>query len=189
MTERQGGSDVRANITRAEPVGDGALRAARPQVVLLVSAVRRVPRAGPGARRALVLPGRARARDGVPAAQGQARNALAAFLRSRVPRCFGRLVGEEGRGVPAIIRMVNHTRLDCLLGAATGMRRGAIEAIHHARHRAAFGAPLVEQPAMQQRARRPGDRVRGGHRRGAAGGPRLRRARRGARSAGSPPRS
>jgi putative acyl-CoA dehydrogenase len=61
----------------------------------------------------------------------------------------GRLVGEEGRGVPAIIRMVNHTRLDCLLGAAAGMRRGAIEAIHHARHREAFGARLVEQPAMQ----------------------------------------
>src|SRR5947208_1828364 len=61
----------------------------------------------------------------------------------------GRLVGEEGRGVPAIIRMVNHTRLDCLLGAASGMRRGVVEAIHHARHRAAFGALLVEQPAMQ----------------------------------------
>ena len=61
----------------------------------------------------------------------------------------GRLVGEEGRGVPAIIRMVNHTRLDCLLGAATGMRRGTIEAIHHARHRSAFGALLVDQPAMQ----------------------------------------
>src|SRR5439155_16416802 len=40
-------------------------------------------------------------------------------------------------------------RLDCLLGAATGMRRGVVEAIHHARHRAAFGALLVEQPAMQ----------------------------------------
>jgi putative acyl-CoA dehydrogenase len=45
--------------------------------------------------------------------------------------------------------MVNHTRLDCLLGASTGLRRGTLEAIHHARHRAAFGALLVEQPAMQ----------------------------------------
>jgi putative acyl-CoA dehydrogenase len=61
----------------------------------------------------------------------------------------GRLVGEEGRGVPAIIRMVNHTRLDCLLGATTGLRRGALEAIHHARHRSAFGALLVDQPAMR----------------------------------------
>src|SRR5205085_9905212 len=61
----------------------------------------------------------------------------------------GRLVGEEGRGVPAIIRMVTHTRLDCLLGATTGLRRGALEAIHHARHRSAFGSVLVDQPAMR----------------------------------------
>jgi putative acyl-CoA dehydrogenase len=61
----------------------------------------------------------------------------------------GRLVGEEGRGVPAIIRMVNHTRLDCLLGATTGIRRGTLEAIHHTRHRSAFGALLVDQPAMR----------------------------------------
>ena len=61
----------------------------------------------------------------------------------------GRLIGEEGRGVPAIIRMVNHTRLDCLLGSTTGLRRGTLEAIHHARHRSAFGALLVDQPAMR----------------------------------------
>jgi putative acyl-CoA dehydrogenase len=60
-----------------------------------------------------------------------------------------RLIGEEGRGVPAIIRMVNHTRLDCLLGSTSGMRRATLEAVHHARHRSAFGAPLVEQPAMR----------------------------------------
>src|SRR5205085_5873613 len=61
----------------------------------------------------------------------------------------GRLVGEEGRGVPAIIKMVNHTRLDCLLGATAGLRRGTVEAIHHARHRSAFGALLADQPAMR----------------------------------------
>ena len=60
-----------------------------------------------------------------------------------------RLIGEEGRGVPAIIRMVNHTRLDCLLGSMTGLRRGTLEAIHHARHRVAFGRLLVDQPAMR----------------------------------------
>jgi putative acyl-CoA dehydrogenase len=59
------------------------------------------------------------------------------------------LLGEEGRGVQTIIRMVNHTRLDCMLGSASVYRRGTVEAIHHARHRTAFGAPLVEQPAMQ----------------------------------------
>jgi putative acyl-CoA dehydrogenase len=51
--------------------------------------------------------------------------------------------------VPAIIRMVNHTRLDCLLGATTGLRRGSLEAIHHARHRSAFGRLLADQPAMR----------------------------------------
>ncbi len=61
----------------------------------------------------------------------------------------GRLIGEEGRGVPAIIKMVNHTRLDCLLGATTGLRRATLEAIHHARHRSAFGALLAHQPAMR----------------------------------------
>jgi putative acyl-CoA dehydrogenase len=61
----------------------------------------------------------------------------------------GRLIGEEGRGVPAIIKMVNHTRLDCLLGGATGLRRGTLEAMHHTRYRSAFGKPLVDQPAMQ----------------------------------------
>jgi putative acyl-CoA dehydrogenase len=60
-----------------------------------------------------------------------------------------RLVGEEGRGVAAIIRMVNHTRLDCLLGSTSSIRRGTLEAIHHARHRTAFGALLVDQPAMR----------------------------------------
>jgi putative acyl-CoA dehydrogenase len=58
-------------------------------------------------------------------------------------------VGEEGRGVPTIIEMVNHTRLDCLIGSAAGMRRAVMEAVHHARHRSAFGKLLAEQPAMQ----------------------------------------
>ena len=86
MTERQGGSDVRANITRAEPVGDGVYEmhghkwfcSYPPCDVFLVLA--QAP------ARALVLPRRARDRDGVPAAQGQARDALAALLRGRVPR-------------------------------------------------------------------------------------------------------
>ena len=59
------------------------------------------------------------------------------------------MVGEEGRGVPTIIEMVNHTRLDCCLGAAAGMRVGVANAIHHARNRAAFGKLLVDQPLMR----------------------------------------
>ena len=59
------------------------------------------------------------------------------------------LVGEEGRGVPTIIEMVNLTRLDCTLGSATSMRSGLTRAIHHAQHRKAFGAYLIDQPLMR----------------------------------------
>ena len=58
------------------------------------------------------------------------------------------LVGEEGRGVRTIIEMVNMTRLDCVLGTATGMRAGVTMAAHHAAHRTAFGRKLAEQPLM-----------------------------------------
>ena len=59
------------------------------------------------------------------------------------------LVGEEGAGVRTIIEMVNHTRLDCVMGGATGMRAGVAQAIHHASHRSVFGRELTEQPLMQ----------------------------------------
>jgi putative acyl-CoA dehydrogenase len=58
------------------------------------------------------------------------------------------LVGEEGRGVRTILDMVNATRLDCVLAAATGLRLGVIHAAHHANHRAAFGRRLRDQPLM-----------------------------------------
>ena len=87
MTEKQGGSDVRANTTRAEPDGDGALRDQRPQVVLLLPALRRLPHARPGARRAVLLPVRVqRPRLSHPAPEGQARHPLAALQRGGVPR-------------------------------------------------------------------------------------------------------
>jgi len=149
MTERQGGSDVRANITRAEPAGDGSYElhghkwfcSYPPCDVFLVLA-----QAPHGLSCFLVERGPGmefqRLKDklgtrSLPSSEVEFRGAPA------------QLVGEEGRGVPAIIRMVNHTRLDCLLGATTGLRRGTLEAIHHARHRAAFGALLVDQPAMR----------------------------------------
>jgi putative acyl-CoA dehydrogenase len=62
---------------------------------------------------------------------------------------IGWLVGEEGRGVPTIIEMVNLTRLDCTLGSATSMRTGLTRAIYHAQHRKAFGAYLIDQPLMR----------------------------------------
>ena len=59
------------------------------------------------------------------------------------------LVGEEGRGVRTIVEMVNLTRLDCTLGTASGMRLATVTAVHHARHRSAFGRRLVDQPLMR----------------------------------------
>ncbi|MGZ4193536.1 MAG: acyl-CoA dehydrogenase family protein [Solirubrobacteraceae bacterium] len=151
MTERQGGSDVRANITRAEPAGDGSYElhghkwfcSYPPCDVFLVLAQTGSP---PALSCFLVERGAGmefqRLKDklgtrSLPSSEVEFRGAV------------GRLVGDEGRGVPAIIRMVNHTRLDCLLGSTTGLRRGTLEAIHHARHRVAFGARLADQPAMR----------------------------------------
>src|SRR4029077_2248527 len=61
---------------------------------------------------------------------------------------YARLLGEPGRGVATIIQMVNHTRLDCVIGAAGGGRAAVAQATWHAAHRRAFGARLADQPAM-----------------------------------------
>jgi len=157
MTERQGGSDVRANITRAEPLDGGRGEPAPgdpyelhghkwfcsypPCDVFLVLA-----QAPGGLSCFLVERG-----SGMEFQRLKDKLGTRSLPSSEVEfhGARGLLVGEEGRGVPAIIRMVNHTRLDCLLGAMTGLRRGTLEAIHHARHRSAFGALLVDQPAMR----------------------------------------
>jgi putative acyl-CoA dehydrogenase len=149
MTERQGGSDVRANITRAEPVGDGLYElhghkwfcSYPPCDVFLVLAQ------APAGLSCFLVERRA---GGMEFQRLKDKLGTRSLPSSEVEfhGAQGRLIGEEGRGVPAIIRMVNHTRLDCLLGATTGLRRGTVEAIHHARHRSAFGALLVHQPAM-----------------------------------------
>ena len=64
-------------------------------------------------------------------------------------QAWAHLVGEEGRGVHTIIEMVNHTRLDCAIAAAGLMRQALAQAVHHARHRRAFGKLLIEQPLMR----------------------------------------
>jgi putative acyl-CoA dehydrogenase len=61
---------------------------------------------------------------------------------------YGHLVGDEGRGVRTIIEMVNHTRLDCVIGASATLRQAVAQATHHCAHRSAFGRVLVEQPLM-----------------------------------------
>jgi len=64
-------------------------------------------------------------------------------------RAWARLLGDEGRGIGIILEMVNHTRLDCVIGAAAMMRQALAQAVHHCIHRTAFGRRLIEQPLMR----------------------------------------
>jgi putative acyl-CoA dehydrogenase len=152
MTERQGGSDVRANITRAHDLGDGSWElhghkwfcSYPPCNVFLVLAQTGAGGNAPSCFLVERGPGMEFQRLKDKLGTRSLPSSEVEFHGAR-----GQLVGEEGRGVQAIIRMVNHTRLDCMLGATTGYRRGTVEAIHHARHRRAFGSLLVEAPAMR----------------------------------------
>ena len=186
MTEKQGGSDVRANTTVARPAerrrARRRVRDHRPQVVLLGADVRRLPRPRPDRRRHLLLPdaaldARRRAQPlPHPAPQGQARQPLQRLQRGRVPTAPGRgMVGEEGRGVPTIIEMVNHTRLDCVLGGATGDAGRSRAGDPPRRPPLRLRQDAGRSAADAERARRPRGRVRGGDDLGAAARPRLRR--------------
>jgi putative acyl-CoA dehydrogenase len=150
MTEKQGGSDVRANTTRAEPQGDGSYELTGhkwfcsypPCDVFLTLAQ------APGGLSCFLFEGRD---PGFRIQRLKDKLGTRSLPSSEVEfhGVRGSLIGEEGRGVATIIRMVNHTRLDCLLGSAASMRWGVVQAVHHARHRSAFGKHLAEQPAMQ----------------------------------------
>jgi len=155
MTERQGGSDVRTNTTRAEPAGDGAYRVnghkwffSAPMCdahLILAQAPGGLsclflPRFLPDGRRNAVLLQRLKDKLG---------NRSNASSEVEFAGATAWLLGDEGRGVPVIIDMVRHTRFDCAIGSA-GLIRGAVaQALHHAAHRRAFGRALVEQPLMQ----------------------------------------
>ena len=156
MTEKQGGSDVRANTTRAEPPGDGHVAAHRAQVVLLGADVRRVPHAGPGAGRAVVLPGapvaagrRAQRRVPPPAAEGQAGQPVQRLQRDRARRGRRLAGGRGGAGRPHHHRH-GHPHPARLRARRHGtMRQATAQALHHAAHRRAFGKALVDQPLMR----------------------------------------
>ncbi len=159
MTEKQGGSDVRANTTFAVPAG-----ATGPgQAYLLtghkwfcsapMSDAFLVLAQAPGGLSCFLLPRfRPDGTQNVFALQrlkDKLGNRSNASSEVELDGSYAQLVGEEGRGVSVIIEMVSHTRLDSALGAAALMRRALAHAIHHARHRRAFGRLLVEQPLMQ----------------------------------------
>ncbi|TKT76833.1 acyl-CoA dehydrogenase family protein [Aquamicrobium sp. LC103] len=156
MTEKQGGTDVRANTTKAERAGNGFYRITGHKWFM----------SAPMSDAFLVL--------------AQAREGLSCFLVPRIlsdgtPNGFhfqrlkdklgnrsnassevefvdaiGELVGEPGAGVRTIMDMVTLTRLDCAVANAGIMRAGMAEAVHHTRHRLVFGTPLFEQPLMQR---------------------------------------
>src|SRR5215213_7597654 len=149
MTEKQGGSDVRANSTRAVPNGDAweitghKWFCSYPPCDVFLSLAQ-----APAGLSCFLFEGRD---PGFRVQRLKDKLGTRSLPSSEVEfhGVRGRLIGEEGRGVATIIRMVNHTRLDCLLGSAASMRWGLAQAVHHARHRSAFGALLAEQPAMQ----------------------------------------
>ncbi|WP_432073781.1 acyl-CoA dehydrogenase family protein [Streptomyces wuyuanensis] len=156
MTEKQGGSDVRAITTRAvplaaageylltghkwfcsAPMSDGFLVLAQAPGGLTCFLVPRV--LDDGTRNAFAIQ---RLKDKL----GNRSNASAEV---EFAGTWARRVGEEGLGVRTIIGMVAATRLDCVLGSAALMRQAVAQAVHHAAHRGAFGGPLVDKPLMR----------------------------------------
>ena len=154
MTEKQGGSDVRANQTVATPRADGeyGLVGHKWFFSAPMSDGFLVLAQAPGGLTCLLMPRR------LPDGERNAFRLLRlkdklgdwSNASSEVEFCGARAwrIGDEGRGVQTILEMVMLTRLDCMLGAAAEMRMALAHAIHHCRHRAAFGKRLVEQPLM-----------------------------------------
>ncbi|RWN59885.1 DNA alkylation response protein [Mesorhizobium sp.] len=156
MTEKQGGTDVRANVTRAERAGSSFYRLTGHKWFM----------SAPMSDAFLVL--------------GQAPEGLSCFLVPRIlgdgsgngfrfqrlkdklgnrsnassevefVNAIGEIVGEPGAGVKTIMDMVTLTRLDCAIASSAIMRAGLAEAVHHTRHRQVFGTNLIEQPLMQR---------------------------------------
>ncbi len=155
MTEKQGGSDVRANTTTATASGDGTFRltghkwfTSAPMSDLFLTLAQ-----GPDGLSCYllprVLPDGARNRILLQRLKDKLGNRSNASAELEYDAATGWPVGPPGRGVQTIIDMVNLTRLDCVLGTASGMRHGLTHAVHHAHHRSAFGRRLIDQPLMR----------------------------------------
>jgi len=159
MTEKQGGSDVRANTTFATPVNGGGAGAeytitghkwfcSAPMSDLFLVLAQTdeglscflLPR---------ILPDGSRNAFHIQRLKDKLGNHSNASSEIELHNAWARMLGEPGRGVPTIIEMVGHTRLDCVIGTAAGMRIGVVRATHHAAHRSAFGKLLIEQPLMR----------------------------------------
>jgi len=158
MTENQGGSDLRTNTTRAEAASDGSFRLfghkwfmSAPMcdgfLVLAQSdngsglglSCFLMPRFTPDGERNAIRILRLKDKLG---------NRSNASSEVEFEGAYAQLIGEEGRGIPTIIEMGNHTRLECSIGSSSLMRAAVAQAIHHARHRTVFQKKLVDQPLM-----------------------------------------
>jgi putative acyl-CoA dehydrogenase len=159
MTEKQGGSDVRANTTLAVPLGHGGpgkeyaltghkwfCSAPMSDAFLVLAQASRglscflLPRWTPDGKRNRFFIQRLKDKLG---------NRSNASSEIELDGTFAQLIGDEGRGVATIMEMGNYTRLDCALGSAAMMRQSLVQALHHTSHRSAFGKPLVQQPLMR----------------------------------------
>jgi putative acyl-CoA dehydrogenase len=159
MTEKQGGSDVRTNSTRAYPLGAGGPGQAYELVghKYFVSAPMcdafLVLAQAPGGLSCFLLP--RWKPDGTKNPMQVLRlkkkmgNASNASSETELRGALAWMVGEEGRGVRTIIEMVSMTRFDCMIGSSSGMRMAASQALHHCAQRSAFGKVLNQQPLMQ----------------------------------------
>lgn len=159
MTEKQGGSDVRTNTTVAHAIGekgsgqlyelvghkffvsapmsDGFLMLAHSDQGLSCFLV---PRWRPDGSKNPIQINQLKDKMG---------NVSNASCETELRGALGWMIGEEGRGIRNIIEMVALTRFDCMIGSSAGMRQAVVQAIHHCRHRAAFGKTLIDQPLMQ----------------------------------------
>jgi len=155
MTEKQGGSDVRANTSRALRCADGSYRitghkwffsAPQCDAHLVLARTDRglscffLPRRLPDGRRNGIYVQRLKDKLG---------NRSNASSEVEFVDAWAHLLGAEGRGIPTILEMGTYTRLDCVTGTAGMMRQAVVQAVHHARHRQAFGRLLIDQPLMQ----------------------------------------
>ena len=159
MTEKQGGTDVRANTTTAEPVGDGLWRltghkwfmsAPMCDAFLVLAQMQDagnqtglgcflIPR---------ILPDGSTNGFRFQRLKDKLGNRSNASSEVEFHGTLGQLVGEPGRGIATIIEMVTLTRLDCAVSSAGMMRACIAEAVHHARHREVFGDKLIDKPMM-----------------------------------------
>src|SRR3979490_2771327 len=155
MTERQGGSDVRSNTTRAVPTGTDGEHLLKGQKWFcsapMCDAFLVLAQAPGGLSCFLlprVLPDGTRNAFRIERLKDKLGNRSNASSEIDLQDAWAVMVGEEGRGVRTIIEMVNHTRLDCVIGSASLIRQAVPQAPHHAAHRKAFGKLLSEQPLM-----------------------------------------